>query len=81
MDSVVPASSRSARNMGYSPSKVDSLVQKRSRENLLNLLAEDADFEWLMLDTSSVKVHPDASGAKGGNQEMARDSTPGTILP
>ena len=31
-----------------------------------------ADFEWLMIDASHVKVHPDAAGAKGGNQEMGR---------
>jgi hypothetical protein len=38
----------------------------------LTALVDDADFEWLMIDASHVKVHPDAAGAKGGNQEMGR---------
>ena len=42
---------------------------------------DEPDFEWLMLDASRVKVHPDASGARGGNQKMAPGSTPGSILP
>ena len=41
-------------------------------ENILTALVDDADFEWLMIDVSHVKVHPDAAGAKGGNQEMGR---------
>ena len=41
-------------------------------ENILTALVDDADFEWLMIDASHVKVHPDAAGAKGGNQEMGR---------
>ncbi len=34
-------------------------------EALLECLVEDPDYEWLM-------VHPHASGAKGGNQDMSR---------
>ena len=41
-------------------------------ENILTTLVDDADFEWLMIDASHVKVPPDAAGAKGGNQEMGR---------
>ena len=41
-------------------------------ENILTALVDDADFEWLMIDASHVKVHPDAAGAKGGNQKMGR---------
>ena len=33
---------------------------------------DEPDFEWLMIDSSHVKVHPHAAGATGGNQEMAR---------
>ena len=33
---------------------------------------DDTDFEWLMIDASHVKVHPDAAGARGGNQAMSR---------
>ena len=36
----------------------------------MTALVDDADFERLMIDVSYVKVHPDAAGAKGGNQEM-----------
>jgi hypothetical protein len=30
------------------------------------------DMEWLIIDSSYSKVHPHASGARGGNQEMGR---------
>ncbi|PHM65831.1 transposase [Xenorhabdus kozodoii] len=39
-------------------------------EKLLEQLINDPDFEWLMIDASHIKVHPDAAGAKGGNQDM-----------
>jgi len=45
---------------------------------------DDTDFEWLMIDASYVKVHPDATGARGGNQAMGRTkggSTPKYIWP
>ena len=35
-------------------------------------LMHDTDYEWLMIDASHVKVHPDAAGARGGNQAMGR---------
>jgi transposase len=41
-------------------------------EKLMNLLVNEPDYEWLMIDASHIKVHPHASGAKGGNQEMSR---------
>ena len=41
-------------------------------EKLLEKLVGSADFEWLMIDGSHAKVHPHASGAKGGNQKMSR---------
>jgi hypothetical protein len=47
-------------------------------------LVDDTDFEWLMIDASHVKVHPDAAGARGGNQAMGRTkggSTPRYIWP
>ena len=45
---------------------------KRIWEQLLEELVVEPDFEWLMIDASHVKVHPHASGAKGGNQGMSR---------
>ena len=33
-------------------------------------LVTEADYEWLMIDASHIKVHPHAAGAKGGNQGM-----------
>ncbi len=53
-------------------------------ESLLEQVIEDPDFEWLMIDASHIKVHPHASGARGGNQEMSRTkggSTPNCIWP
>ena len=53
-------------------------------EKILEALVDDTDFEWLMIDASHVKVHPDAAGARGGNQAMGRTkggSTPRYIWP
>jgi transposase len=48
-------------------------------EALLEQLVDEPDFEWLMIDASHVKVHPHASGAKGGNQDMSH--TKGGSIP
>ena len=40
--------------------------------DLLEKLIIDPDYEWLIIDATHIKVHPHASGAQGGNQEMAR---------
>lgn len=53
-------------------------------EKLLNILISNPDFEWLMIDASHVKVHPQASGAVGGNEAMSKTkggSTPKYIFP
>ena len=41
-------------------------------EKLLEVLVQEPDYEWLMIDASHCKVHPHAAGAKGGNQDMSR---------
>ena len=41
-------------------------------ERILEILIQDPDYEWLMIDASHIKVHPHAAGAVGGNQDMAR---------
>ena len=33
---------------------------------LLEVVGDDTDLEWLMIDASHIKVHPHAAGAKGG---------------
>ena len=53
-------------------------------EKLLEILIDDPDYEWLMIDASHCKVHPHAAGARGGNQDMGRTkggSTPRYIWP
>jgi len=53
-------------------------------EKLLELLVDEPDFEWLMIDASHIKVHPHAAGAIGGNQAMGHTkggSTPRYIWP
>jgi transposase len=53
-------------------------------EKLLEKLVDTPDYEWLMIDASHVKVHPHASGARGGNQDMSRTkggSTPRYTWP
>ena len=57
---------------------------KEYGEKILEALVDDTDFEWLMINASHVKVHLDAAGARGGNQEMGRTkggSTPSYISP
>ena len=39
---------------------------------LLEMVIDDPDFEWLMIDASYIKVHPHGAGARGGNQAMDR---------
>ena len=48
-------------------------------EKLLNLLINEPDDEWLMIDTSHCKAHPYAAGVKGGHQDMSR--TQGGSIP
>jgi transposase len=53
-------------------------------ERVLEALIEEPDYEWLMIDASHIKVHPDAAGAVGGNQDIDRTkggSTPRYIWP
>ena len=56
---------------------------KRIWERLLEQIVDSHDFEWLMIDSTHIKVHPHAAGARGGNQDMARSkggSTPSCTL-
>ena len=41
-------------------------------ESLLELLVNEPDYEWLMIDGSHIKVHQHGTGAKGGNQAIGR---------
>ena len=53
-------------------------------EKLLEVLIEEPDFEWQLIDAGHIKVHPHAAGARGGNQAMSRTkggSTPSCIWP
>ena len=53
-------------------------------EKLLEILVDEPDYEWIMIDASHIKVHPHATGAQGGNQDMSRTkggSTPRYIWP
>jgi transposase len=44
----------------------DKGIWARLQERLI----KEPDYEWLMIDASHIKVHPHASGAQGGNQDM-----------
>ncbi len=51
---------------------------------ILEVLVQDPDYEWLMIDASHIKVHSHAAGASGGNQDMnptKGGSTPKYIWP
>ena len=39
-------------------------------EKLLEILIDNPDFKWLMIDATHSKVHHHAAGAKGGNQDI-----------
>jgi len=41
-------------------------------ERLMEVVIAKPDYEWLMIDASHCKAHHHASGAKDGNQDMAR---------
>ena len=41
-------------------------------QRLLELVANEPDLEWLMIDASHIKAHPHAAGAKGGTRGMSR---------
>ena len=45
---------------------------KGTWEKVLESLIEEPDFEWLSIDASHIKVHPHATGARGGNQDIGR---------
>lgn len=46
---------------------------------LLEIFADKPELEWLLIDASYVKVHPHATGAAGGNEDMER--TKGGLIP
>ena len=48
-------------------------------ETILEILIDNPNYEWLMIDASHIKVHPHAAGAKGGNQAMGK--TKGGSIP
>ena len=53
-------------------------------EQLLEILVNEPDYEWLIIDASHIKAHTHAAGARGGTQDMARTkggSTPRYIWP
>ena len=39
-------------------------------EKILEMVTEDADTEWIMIDSTYCKCHQHASGARGGNQSI-----------
>jgi transposase len=41
-------------------------------EKLLQVVMDEPDFEWLMIDASHAKAHRHAAGAVGGSQAIAR---------
>jgi len=39
-------------------------------QKLLEIVSDDPDLEWLMIDASHIKAHPHAAGAKGGSSHL-----------
>lgn len=48
-------------------------------QSILEKLTQNPDYQWLMIDSTHVKVHQDGTGAQGGNQDMSRTKG-GSIL-
>ena len=40
--------------------------------DLLDIIIDEPDFEWLMIDATFCKVHKHGTGAKGGNDAIGR---------
>ena len=41
-------------------------------KNILEALIDEPDFQWLMIDTTHITLHPDGASAKDANQAMGR---------
>ncbi len=52
---------------------------KRIWESFLEKRMVDPDYEWLMIDTTHIKVRPHASGARGANPDMVRSKESSTL--
>ena len=46
--------------------------RKDIRERVLEILIDEPDYEWLMIDANYIKVHLQAAWVKGSNQDMSR---------
>jgi hypothetical protein len=46
---------------------------------LLEEVIDEADFEWLMIDSAHIKVHRHGDAARGGNQDMGRTKRGSTV--
>ena len=56
--------------------------RKGTWKKILDILKDDSEYQFLMIDATHIKVHPDACGAVDGNQDMDRTkggSTPKSI--
>jgi transposase len=53
--------------------------RKGTWKKILDILIEEPECQFLMIDATHIKVHPDACGAIGGNQDMGR--TKGGSIP
>ncbi len=54
-------------------------AERASGKKLLEILIDEPDYEWLMIDASHIKVYPHATMAKGGNQNMAKTKGGSTL--
>jgi transposase len=53
-------------------------VQRGAFERIFQLLSEDADFEYVMVDGTIVRVHRHGQGAKGG-PKIRRSARAGAV--
>ena len=58
------------RGLEEHPSAFLPLAGQRDLGRAAEQWGDEPDYEWLMIDASHIKVHPHATGARGGNQDM-----------
>jgi hypothetical protein len=50
---------------------IECTVDRGIREKILKIISENPDYAWLVIDTTFVKCHQHAAGARRGNQQMS----------
>ena len=61
--------------------RYDRLVKSGVLNMILDLLTRESDFEWVMVDSSVIRAHLSAAGAKGGKRLRRWDDPKAASAP